>query len=96
GDPRAAIDFTTPLGSFILDTVPPSGNPTTGGIGAYLWSQILRRGQIVVALEGQGFLYFNFKFRDDGTGVFTGDFEFDGGADGVFSLYGTFTTSDNP
>jgi len=95
GDPRASIDYTTPLGSFSLDTVPPTG-ATTGGVGAYLWTQDLRRGQLVIALEGLSLLYFNFKFRGDGTGVFTGDTSPDGGSDGVFPFYGTFTVFDTP
>ncbi|MFW2479560.1 MAG: peptidylprolyl isomerase [Lentimonas sp.] len=82
-EPRGSTDYTNPVGNYTLNDI------TTGAIGAYLWGQSLQRGQIGVALEDIGLIYFNLKFNADGSGVFTGDGIF--GSDGPFPYYGTFT-----
>lgn len=83
--PRATYDLQAPLGTYSLD------GGAAKSIGAYLWQQDLHRGQILLLLEGVGQLNFNFKFRVDGNGTFTGgppDLP-----DGPFPYYGAFTTS---
>lgn len=87
-EPRSSVDYTNAIGSFLLN------GTTSGGIGAYLWTQSLERGQIIVALEAIGIFYFNLKFNSDGSGIFTADTS--SGSSGPFPFYGTFTWSATP
>lgn len=92
-EPRASNDYENPLGTHLL--TPTGSGDLSGRIGAYVWTPQLHRGVMGIVLENLGTLFFNFKFRADGSGTFTG-YASGGNSNGPFPYFGTFTSTTTP
>jgi len=88
-DPRASIDYSSPLGTYLLTS--SASAPREGTIGAYTWTQSLNRGTLTVTLQSLGTYTFYNHFRPDGSGAFIAHGS-SGSAAGPFTLHGTFTS----